>query len=661
MMRLFRLPLMLLTLLLQFAPLVRMASLLPPPAMNMIIILFRWAAGGAAAMGSVQAVAGASTLITSALAGKATNGQPFTVRLTTAPDPAHYWTAAPLPAGIKLQGTSGSTTWFLTGTPTVDGVFRIGLTAKDNSSSGADRTVSATFVLTVVPNGTPPAITQQPQGTVVEPGESATLTATASGTGPLKYQWLFNGERVAGATNATVTLSSLTSSQAGDYALWVTNVAGSVTSHVAAVVVNGPPSVNGEPVALQAPFGGGAQFRVLAGGKLPLSYQWLKDGIALERETNAVLSLTGLNSQSLGSYSVLVLNELGQATSAPALLTLNYGYTTNTASRVAMNASWKYNQTANLDSVKWEDPAFNDTAWSTGTGLLYVGSAALPAAKGTALTLGRLTYYFRTHFNFTGDPATTRLRLNTILDDGAVLYLNGQEILRVGMDTNLVNVVYSTLSNRSVGTAAAEGPFVLSGSHLVEGDNVLAVEVHQTGSSSSDLALGIALTTETGIPNQPVSLVTAITDTEVQEGSPAGFTGAVSGTAPIVYRWLHDGVELAGKTEPTLSIAAVSAADAGLYTLVASNGFGSMTTSARLTLAPPLAPLTVEVEGLLNSQLTLSALVSAGQRYEVESTDGLEPSSWTSVLTHTAVETGKFSWQVDTTTAPARFFRIRRQ
>ena len=50
---------MLLTLLLQFAPIARMASLLPPPAMNMIIILFRWAAGGAAALGSVQAVAGA--------------------------------------------------------------------------------------------------------------------------------------------------------------------------------------------------------------------------------------------------------------------------------------------------------------------------------------------------------------------------------------------------------------------------------------------------------------------------------------------------------------------------------------------------------------------------------------------------------------------------
>lgn len=659
-MRLFRLPLMLLTLLLQFAPLVRMASLLPPPAMNMIIILFRWAAGGAAAMGSVQAVAGASTLITSALAGKATNGLPFTVRLTTAPDPAHYWTAAPLPAGIKLQGTSGSTTWFLTGTPTVDGVFRIGLTAKDNSSSGADRTVSATFVLTVVPNGTPPAITQQPQGTVAEPGESATLTATASGTGPLKYQWLFNGNRVAGATNATVTLSSLTSSQAGDYALWVTNVAGSVTSQVASVVVNGPPAITGDPAALMAPFGGSAQFRVLAGGKLPLNYQWLKDGTPLEGETNSVIQLTGLHSEALGAYSARVSNTLGEATSGTAALTLHYGFTTNSAARVAMNASWKYNQTANLDTAKWEAPTYNDTAWPSGTGLLYVGSAALPAAKGTALTLGRLTYYFRTHFSFSGDPATTMLRLSTILDDGAVIYLNGFEVHRVGIDTNLANVVYATLSNRSVGTAAAEGPFILSGTHLVEGDNVLAVEVHQTGSSSSDVALGIALTTETGIPNQPVSLVSALADTQVEEGSPASLTAEVRGTDPIGYRWLRDGTELPGNNAPVLSIGAVSAANTGTYTLIASNVFGSVATSARLSLVPPLLPLAIEVGAVVNSQLTLSALVTAGQTYEVESTDLLEPAGWTAVLTHTAVESGKFSWEVDTTSSPARFFRIRR-
>lgn len=660
-MRLFKLPMMVLALLLQFAPIARMASLLPPPAMNMIIILFRWAAGGAAALGTVQAVAGASTVITSTLSGRATNGLPFSVRLTTAPDPAHFWTAAPLPAGIKLQGTSGSSTWFLAGTPTVDGVFRIGLTAKDQSSSAADRTVSATFVLTIVPNGTPPSITQQPVGAEVEPGGSATLTATASGTAPLKYQWLFNGNPVSGATNATVTLSNLSSAQAGGYSLWVTNIAGSITSQVAAVVVNGPPSVNTDPVALKAPFGGSAQFRVLAGGKLPLKYQWLKDGLVMDLETNSVLSLSGLNQRSLGAYSVRVSNDLGEDTSASAQLSLDYGYTTNTTSRLAMNASWKYNQTANLDAVKWEDPAFNDTAWPTGTGLLYVGSPALPAAKGTALTLGRLTYYFRSHFTFSGDPATTVLRLNTILDDGAVIYLNGKEILRVGMDPNLTNVVYATLSNRSVGTAAAEGPFVVPGTWLVEGDNVLAAEVHQTSSSSSDIVLGIALTTETGIPNEPVSLVTALTDIQVDEGTSANFTGAVKGTAPITYTWVHDGAVMAGKTEPTLTWAAVGAADVGLYTLVASNVFGAVSTSAHLTLTPPLTPLTVEIGGLVNSLLTLSAPVSAGATYEVESTDQLEPVSWTLVVQHTATETGKFTWQVDTSVNPARFFRIRRK
>lgn len=660
-MRLVKIPMMLLALLLQFAPLARVVSLLPPPAMNMIIILFRWAAGGAAAFGGVQAVAGASTVITNPLTAKGTNGVSFVQKLTTAPDPAHWWSAAPLPEGVRLQGTSGNTSWFLTGTPTTPGVYRIVLTAKDVASSGSDRTTTGTLVLTVVPNGTPPSITQQPTGGEVEPGGGLALTATAAGTAPLRYQWLFNGSAVAQATNATLTLAGLESNRAGDYSLWVTNIAGSVTSQVAVVVVNGPPAITSDPSALTAAFGGSASFRVRAGGKLPLEYQWLKDGALLAQQTNALLTLPGLNSTSLGEYSVRVQNSLGAVTSSVARLLLDYGYTTNSVARLAYNASWRYNQTLNLDAVKWEAVDFNDSAWATGTGLLNVGSGSLPAAKGTTLTLGRMTYYFRTHFAFSGNPATTRLRLNSILDDGAVIYLNGFEIHRIGMDTNLANVVYTTPANRTVSTAVVEGPFILPGDRLVEGDNVLAVEVHQAASSSSDVVWGITLTTDTGIPNEPATLLAPLSGVEAPEGADVTLTAQAAGTGPLSYVWLFGNQPIAGQTSATLTLPAVTVGNAGPYSVIVSNHFGSAHSSASVNVIPN-RPLQLELGAVANNQLAVSATLSAGRTYVVEWTDQLGVAeSWKVLLSETPAQTGSVSWNIDLAGAPVRFLRLRVQ
>src|SRR5206468_8573960 len=100
---------------------------------------------------------------------------------------------------------------------------------------------------------------------------------------------------------------------------------------------------------------------------------------------------------------------------------------------IRITNAWKYNQTADLTSVNWIAPQYDDSAWPSGPALLYNETASLPAPKNTPLTLGRLTYYFRTHFNLNGSPAGASLKINTVLDDGAILYLNGQEIFRLGM------------------------------------------------------------------------------------------------------------------------------------------------------------------------------------------------------------------------------------
>ena len=149
--RTLRVPSLLLAAALQILPMARLALPAVPAGANIIIVMFRWCAGTAAALGSVQAMSGGSTRVTSPLKARATNGVPFSMRLTTAPDQSHYWTANQTPPGLEITGSGAL--WKLDGTPTQSGIFDVRLTAKDVRNSGGGRTVSANMVVTIVEEG----------------------------------------------------------------------------------------------------------------------------------------------------------------------------------------------------------------------------------------------------------------------------------------------------------------------------------------------------------------------------------------------------------------------------------------------------------------------------------------------------------------------------
>lgn len=90
--------------------------------------------------------------------------------------------------------------------------------------------------------GTAPAIITQPANAVVPLGASAAVSVTATGSGPLSYQWSENGNALSGATSATLTTATLQMSDMGDkFSVTVSNAYGSVTSNVATITI-GPRS-----------------------------------------------------------------------------------------------------------------------------------------------------------------------------------------------------------------------------------------------------------------------------------------------------------------------------------------------------------------------------------------------------------------------------------
>ncbi len=109
------------------------------------------------------------------------------------------------------------------------------------NSAGASTSAVATLTVNVAPQA--PEITDQPDSQSVLPGATVSFSVTATGTGPLGYQWSFGTSALLNETNATLSLTNVQAASAGDYSVVVSNSGGSVTSSVAVLTVVPPTPV----------------------------------------------------------------------------------------------------------------------------------------------------------------------------------------------------------------------------------------------------------------------------------------------------------------------------------------------------------------------------------------------------------------------------------
>ena len=145
---------------------------------------------------------------------------------------------------------------------------------------------------------------------------------------------------------------------------------------------------------------------------------------------------------------------------------------------VPVTAGWRFEDSGTEPEPAWRTPSFDDRNWAAGSGLFFVEEASLPAPKNTPLAPDRSTYYFRGTFQVEGNPAEKVFMFRQVVDDGAVVYVNGTEVARFNMPTGAVS--YATPALAAVGNASYTGPFTIPSSVLLPGANLVAVEVHQT-------------------------------------------------------------------------------------------------------------------------------------------------------------------------------------
>jgi len=167
-----------------------------------------------------------------------------------------------------------------------------------------------------------PAITSPPTNQTAVVGGTTTFMVGASGAQPLGYQWSLNETNLDGATNTSLTLTNVQLEQAGGYVVVVSNNWGSATSAVATLTVLVPPSIITQPANQTVLQGSNATFSVVAGGTLPLNYQWQFFCTNLVDATNPTLLLTGVTTNQSGAYSITITNVAGTATSSNAVLSV---------------------------------------------------------------------------------------------------------------------------------------------------------------------------------------------------------------------------------------------------------------------------------------------------------------------------------------------------
>jgi len=187
------------------------------------------------------------------------------------------------------------------------------------------------------------------------------------------------------------------------------------------------------------------------------------------------------------------------------------------ATLVAKGSYWKYHDQGTDLGTSWRAPSYNDTGWGIGAAQLGYGDFDEKTWVSWGLNANDkyVTTYFRRAFQVAEPKQFRVLKLRGVFDDGAVVYLNGVEVWRYNMPTGTVG--YRTLASQAIG-GALEDVFLQTTAKpatLVKGTNVLAVEVHQAATTSSDLSFDLEVVGSDGSTS-------VVRGPYLQMGTPAG-------------------------------------------------------------------------------------------------------------------------------------------
>jgi len=185
---------------------------------------------------------------------------------------------------------------------------------------------------------------------------------------------------------------------------------------------------------------------------------------------------------------------------------------------IPKEATWKYLDDGSDQGTAWQELSFNDNSWKEGVGQFGYGDGDENTVVGFGpdSTEKYLTTYFRHKFNVEDPSKYETLLLKILRDDGAVVYINDNEVIRSNQLYGYP-ITYRTRAQLEVIGAEESTIYIeykISADNLVSGENIIAVDVHQKNPQTEDMSFDLMLESHDGhtIRKEPYLIYTEAND-----------------------------------------------------------------------------------------------------------------------------------------------------
>jgi len=236
-----------------------------------------------------------------------------------------------------------------------------------------------------------------------------------------------------------------------------------------------------------------------------------------QQQAEAII-LTGLSDDTTYFYRLVAQNDNGSSwspatkswtTDSSTLPNVEFVSTAYSVDDqlIAAGAIWAFDDDNNVDA-DWRETTYDDSGWDRGPAQLGYGDGdeETVVSYGSNNNNKQITTWFRHAFDVVDPSVYQELTLSLLRDDSALVYLNGNEILRENLPSGTISK--STLATATVGGAEEDTffDFSISPNDLVTGKNVIAVEIHQRNKTSSDISFDLALFAEGSTAGTPIAM-----------------------------------------------------------------------------------------------------------------------------------------------------------
>jgi hypothetical protein len=510
--------------------------------------------------------------------------------------------------------------------------------------------------------GTPPIILAQPASQTVLAFWPLTLSVTATGTEPLRYQWRFNGTNLPAATNATLTLDPVRPQNAGRYEVTVYNEFGSACSSNIFLEVTVAAAILAQPVSQTVFPLQSVGFSVVAYSSTPLTYQWQHNGMDVPGATNATYTIPIVQPTHAGQYRVVVTDAAGSTPSAEATLTVltapiftrhptnafaalgsNVTFSVMATSTTPVRYQWLHNgepisgatnPTLTLVNVQLTDAGTYAAVATDGYGSATSAPATLTVLVKPAITANPANQTVavgatvRFSVEATGtEPLWYRWRKNA----GTYLW-PGEPTLEIPnvtlSDAGTYDVIVTNLANALLGGFSRS-----SNAYLL----VVDLPARYAGAVGSNVTLRAVVSLPRGFTSP---FLWKRGDTTLRAGTNTSTTTLTMFTNDLV-------------------LTNFSADQAGTYSFILTNSLGAPATFHTVVSVLDTNPVSLAVE--LQATNAVISWPATGATWTLEQTDQLGPSAdWQPVNTAPILVGERWQVTVPVSDSATRFFRLKR-